>query len=399
VCFKGIISFSLSPKNKLKILVGADVPADPNSGAAGTVYQTNRALRDLGHKVDEIWADEIGRKIQHGNAHYLLELPLRFRTLVRKRCEKEQYDVIQLSQPHAYLAAKDHQLSGRFGIFVNRSHGLELRVNHVLKEWLEKYATKTNPIKKYASRSIQLLLERHWREVARESDGIILSCNDDRDFLLKRIDIDPDNVRVIHHGVSDDILESTFTETTIERFRKILYVGQFSFFKAPHILAQVINQVLEQFPKALFTWVCSRNQHDQVRVLFNEAVQPRVRLIDWMPQGDLAHLYERNGIFLYPSYVEGAGKASLEAMAMGMCVVASDTSGMRDYIRTGENGFLEKVGDLGGFVKSISHMIENPERAMRIGKCAAEDAKVYTWTKCAIEAAEFYRYLIRKNQS
>ena len=45
----------------MKILVGADVPPDPNSGAAGTVYQTNAALRELGHDVDEIWANDIGR--------------------------------------------------------------------------------------------------------------------------------------------------------------------------------------------------------------------------------------------------------------------------------------------------------------------------------------------------
>ncbi len=59
----------------LRILVGADVPPDLNPGASGTVLQTNLALRELGHHVDEIWADDLGRRIRHGNLHYAFELP------------------------------------------------------------------------------------------------------------------------------------------------------------------------------------------------------------------------------------------------------------------------------------------------------------------------------------
>src|SRR5687767_2836556 len=39
----------------LRILMMADTPADPNRGAAGTEMQTVRALRALGHEVDDIW--------------------------------------------------------------------------------------------------------------------------------------------------------------------------------------------------------------------------------------------------------------------------------------------------------------------------------------------------------
>ena len=92
----------------MRILVGAAVPSNPNSGAAGTVFHINKTLRELGHEVDEIWAPDIKRKIQHGNLHYLLELPCAYRNAVRERTETRQYDVIQLSQPHAFLAAKDH---------------------------------------------------------------------------------------------------------------------------------------------------------------------------------------------------------------------------------------------------------------------------------------------------
>ncbi|MBE9203856.1 hypothetical protein IQ218_10925 [Synechocystis salina LEGE 06099] len=79
----------MSP-SPLRILTVADTPCDPNSGAAGTVYYTNQALRQLGHEVDEIWADDLGpRRIAHGNLHSLLEQPRAYRIAVMEAIKKK----------------------------------------------------------------------------------------------------------------------------------------------------------------------------------------------------------------------------------------------------------------------------------------------------------------------
>ena len=116
----------------LQILIGADVPPDPDSGAAGTVWHTSHALRGLGHHVDAFWAGDMPRRIRHGNLHYLLELPRRYETAVRTRSARRTHDVIQLSQPHAWRAARDHRRAKRPGIFVNRSHGVENMAHEVI---------------------------------------------------------------------------------------------------------------------------------------------------------------------------------------------------------------------------------------------------------------------------
>ena len=91
----------------LRILTVADFPPNPDSGAAGTVFATNVALRGLGHEVDEIWSDQLGpRKIAHGNLHSLVEQPQACRREVIKATANKKYDVIMISQPQGYLAAK-----------------------------------------------------------------------------------------------------------------------------------------------------------------------------------------------------------------------------------------------------------------------------------------------------
>ena len=44
--------------------------------------------------------------------------------------------------------------------------------------------------------------------------------------------------------------------------------------------------------------------------------------------------------FLYSSLFEGFGKVALEAMARGLCVIASDVGSMRDVIHSGQDGVL-----------------------------------------------------------
>src|SRR2546426_12134532 len=92
--------------NALRILLMADVPRDPNAGAAGTEVQTSEALQRLGHEVDEVWAPRLGRRIAHGNLHYLIELPRAYRREMKRARPPKRYDGIHLQPPPRHPPAK-----------------------------------------------------------------------------------------------------------------------------------------------------------------------------------------------------------------------------------------------------------------------------------------------------
>ena len=106
------------------------------------------------------------------------------------------------------------------------------------------------------------------------------------------------------------------------RLRRVLHVAQFAFFKAPTITAGAMNLLARAEPDLQFTWVCD---------LTPEANR-RAEILHWTTQDALRDIYDRHGIFLFPSFFEGFGKAFLEAMSRGLCVVASDVGGMHDLI-------------------------------------------------------------------
>ena len=236
--------FTLNGAGAMRILVGADVPRDTSSGASGTVYQANRALRELGHEVHDIWAPDLGRRIKHGNLHYLLELPRRYRAVVRQMAAETEFDVIQLSQPHAYLAARDHQRLGRRGIFVNYSHGVEARVNKVAAYWRKKLGVREHGFpRSVLTYVLRKALDRHWPAVVAASDGIIVGANEDRDFLVSELGVKSEKVAAISRGVPYAYLDQEVLPLTPERRSRILYVGQSLFVNGPHPLAQAMSRV------------------------------------------------------------------------------------------------------------------------------------------------------------
>jgi hypothetical protein len=227
----------------VRILMMADTPADPHRGAAGTEVQTARALRALGHEVDNVWSEDLGRRIQHGNLHMLLELPRASERAAVRALQAKPYDVIHVNQPHGFRAARAvHRLSPGTA-FIHRSHGLELNVEETLAPWRAKLeAERRGTARRLASRALAQMLARHSRAIAREADGHIVSSTLDARFLAERLHVDRAKIAVIPQAAPDSYLHEA-RPMTRERLRRVLHVAQFAFFKAPMITAAAIDRL------------------------------------------------------------------------------------------------------------------------------------------------------------
>lgn len=66
--------------------------------------------------------------------------------------------------------------------------------------------------------------------------------------------------------------------------------------------------------------------------------------------------------FLLPSETESFGLAALEAMAVGVPVISSNTGGIPEVNEHGFSGFLSNVGDVEDMAKNAIYMLESDER-------------------------------------
>jgi glycosyltransferase involved in cell wall biosynthesis len=374
----------------MRILFLSDAPETPDAGAAGTEFQTIEAMRKLGHEVDAVWSDRIPHRIKHGNLHYLLELPRAYRNLMLERMSSHQYDVIHATESHGYLAAKSLSAHSET-VFIHRSHGVEMRIKRDLIPWRRHYAGDDRPsFKRLSSRILARCLTHNFRAIARYADGHIVSARQCRDFLHDNMGVPAERIAVIPQAPPELFLSEPPAPLTPDRLRRLLYVGQFAFFKAPALVAEAINRLAQTNSDLSFTWVCGKKDHSKVAGLLTSESRERVELRDWMPQRELIQVYDTHGVLLFPSFAEGFGKVFVEAMSRGLCVVASDNGGARDIITHRIDGLLTETGDIESIVHNSEEALGNLNLASKISQAAALSARAFTWARVASETAAFY---------
>ena len=379
----------------LRILFAADVPPDPNSGAAGTELRTIEALRARGHDVQAIWAQDLGRRIQHGNLHYLLELPSAYRRVIGQRCRSQAFDVIHANQGHCYAAAREHAREARPGVFVCRSHGLDDHMEKCLGLWRLRLGLEPRSSAKRAlSAVLNGLLQRHDRQAYRHASGVLVRSGIDEDYLVQATKVPAARVGRVAQAPAEAFCATPALPMTPQRLSKLLHVGGFAYFKGVHAIAGAANELLADDASLAMTWVCRLQEHESVRALLSPTVRHRVDLRAWVPQEQLVQILDTHGIFLMPSLFEGFGKLFLESMARGMCVIGTPTGGMKDIIQPGSNGCLVGFNDNAGISKAVRQLRGSTEAAVAMSAAAAETARLYSWARMGAEVEGFYRHLL-----
>ncbi|MCR4990663.1 MAG: glycosyltransferase family 4 protein [Lachnospiraceae bacterium] len=101
-----------------------------------------------------------------------------------------------------------------------------------------------------------------------------------------------------------------------------------------------------------------------------------IKLVGWVDKEAKQTLIREHDIFVLPSYFEGQSVAILEAMAGGMCVVASNVGGIPMMIKDNETGILVEPQNAKalkeGLIKALSDA-ELEEKLAKNARCLVEE--------------------------
>ncbi|MDA8792851.1 glycosyltransferase family 4 protein [Bacteriovoracaceae bacterium] len=90
---------------------------------------------------------------------------------------------------------------------------------------------------------------------------------------------------------------------------------------------------------------------------------------------DVGKILDKMEVFVLPSYREGTPRSTLEALAMSLPVITTDTPGCRETVVNEENGFLVKVKSADEIAISCEKFIEHPELKKSFGQKSRELAE------------------------
>ncbi len=148
----------------------------------------------------------------------------------------------------------------------------------------------------------------------------------------------------------------------------LLLVGRIDSVKNQAYLVERMPEILRRHPDATLVLVGpstdaahDRLVRDRVRAL---GLADRVLLPGGLSPDDpkLIGLLQRADVFVLPSISETFGLVLLEALAAGTAVIASATSGAKQVVRHGENGYLFELDDDASFFDAIDRTLGDRDR-------------------------------------
>lgn len=375
----------------MKWLFVSDFEAEENSGAAGSLIAIGRALERAGHRVDFEWKDARPYRLPHATAARLLELPGRQRRQVEARLAAGSYDVVIISQPFAYGVYERVALRFPRTLFLNRTHGWEAR----LYEAQRRFAWDGRRSPSLGSRVSAALTRRACRRTARAAHGLVSPSARCAEWIRRAYSVPPERVAAIPYGHDAGPATPRPPRETDGAVR-LLFVGNYLPLKGSGVLETVLPDLGRRFPRASLTLVVDERASRAVLERFRPDFGDRVTVETWLQRIQLAALYASHDVFLFPSLFEGFGKAWLEAMAFGMCVVGFAEGGLPDVARHGEHALYCSTGDVAGLRALLARALETPADTRAIGERARTVAQAYTWERTARETAAFAERLIAK---
>jgi len=87
-----------------------------------------------------------------------------------------------------------------------------------------------------------------------------------------------------------------------------------------------------------------------------------------LPQERLAWLYSRCPIYLCPSWDEGLGMPSMEAMACGAALCTYDNGGSRDYAIDGRTALVAPRRDVDALTRGLIRLLDDAELRRRVAR-------------------------------
>ena len=218
--------------------------------------------------------------------------------------------------------------------------------------------------------------------------------------------VDPDRITVIERGRDPGRLGSPSHERRLrtrsalglsDEDEVIVHVGRQEFPKGHRYLVEALDRVARTRP-GLIVLMVGRRGHAS-RELDRLAGRSSAARIRWMGhRDDVPDLLAAGDLFLFPSLFEGLGGALIEAMALGLPIIASDLEAIREVVEEGRNAVLVPPASPQALADAIVMLLDDRPKAATFGAHSrAIFAERFTADRSVARMIELYGEVLRQN--
>ena len=205
-----------------------------------------------------------------------------------------------------------------------------------------------------------------------ESEGV-------QRWLLARKET-PERIRIIPSGVDlqryTQVARSSHVREALGIEAKQFvagFSGRLSEEKAPLSVLRIASQIDRDLPVHFIMTGAGLLEHSLRAGIRRQRLQKRVHFVGMV--ADVRDYLACYDVLLLPSEIDGRPTVVLEALAMGIPIIASAVGGLPELVQHGETGFLCSPGDIPAFVRYVTLLQRDPLLHAHMGKAARRFAE------------------------
>jgi N-acetyl-alpha-D-glucosaminyl L-malate synthase BshA len=348
----------------------------PTFGGSGVVAtELGLELARRGHEIHFItYSQPVRLALLNPNVHYhevnVPEYPLFHYQPYELALSSKLVDMVKLYKielmhvhyaiPHAYAGYMAKQMLKEEGIdipMVTTLHGTDITLvgNHPFYKPAVTFSINKSDIVTSVSENLRqetLKLFTITNDIEVIPNFIELNKNiDDTTIPCYRSVIANDNERVVTH---------------ISNFRKVKRI--------PDVI-KIFHQIQQKIPAKLMMVGDGPEKEKAERLCQDLGIQDKV--IFFGNSNEIDRILSYSDLFLLPSETESFGLAALEAMALSVPVISSNSGGLPEVNFDGISGYLSNVGDVEGMAANAIKILQNNETLNNFKSNALTTAKKF----------------------
>lgn len=324
--------------------------------SGGDLYKINTSIKNIDIKFDGVWEAKPGISGYASNLFSMLKIIL-------KNINKSDIIYLKFNFVNSYI-------TGTMSKFRNK-----LLITHMVGD-IECTSLVKNNIFVKSLEKVQKLL---YRAIVKKADIQLYVSND----LKNKYAYGNAYTEVINENrfseaniISGKELNSPTTRSNHQELR-LLFVGRISPEKGIddviYAMGDCENVTLD---------IIGTGEHEKVlkKIITEKNLNDRIRFLGYVNWGEeLFEKFRDYHLLVLPSYSEGLPLVIVEAMSMGLPVLASNVGGIPEVLKNGESGLLFSPGNVNEIVEKINYINLNEKERQKYIIKSLKVAKQYSF--------------------
>jgi|GEM_PF-1778048 len=241
------------------------------------------------------------------------------------------------------------------------------------------------------------------KQLASSTDHFFACSDSVANHAVERIGMNKEQIEVLLNGIDLERFNTKYDRASIKvelgiplDYKLIGTVGRICIQKAQDIFLKAAAIIQQSYPKTLFLIAGAPDENGMLADLQKQAealgIRDNVRFLGYV--SDIPRIYSLLDILLMPSRWEGFGLALVEAMAMGLPIVATDVGGILEVVIPNETALLVPPDNADLLAKAVERLLTNEQLISNLSQAGRNRAEQFSYRSIGQQAHQCYQRLL-----